>query len=61
MQIEFDILRSMDKIINVPRPIAARKDYHCALVTEHVRGKPLFKFMKRKATYTTGSQRRPIL
>lgn len=43
MQREFDIIRSMDKIINVPRPIAARKDYHCVLVTEHVRGKPLFK------------------
>jgi tRNA A-37 threonylcarbamoyl transferase component Bud32 len=46
MQREFDILRSVENIINVPRPIAARKDFHCALVTEHIRGKPLYKFMK---------------
>jgi hypothetical protein len=45
MQREFDILRGMDKIIDGPGPIAAREDYHCVLVTEHVRGKPLFKFM----------------
>lgn len=46
MQREFDILRSVGNIVNAPRPIAARKDFHCALVTEHVQGKPLYKFMK---------------
>lgn len=46
MQREFDTLKRMEAIVNVPRPIAARKDFHCVLVTEHVRGKPLFKFMK---------------
>lgn len=46
MQREFDVLRKMEKIVNVPRPIATHKDYHCVLVTEHVRGRPLFKFMK---------------
>ncbi len=46
MRQEFDILKSMSKIACVPRPIAAREDYHCVLVTEHVRSKPLFKFME---------------
>jgi hypothetical protein len=46
MQREFDVLKGMERIINVPRPIAARKDFHCVLVTEHVKAKPLFKFMK---------------
>jgi hypothetical protein len=46
MEREYDVLRSLDKIINVPRPIAIRKDYHCVLVTEYVRAKPFFKIMK---------------
>ncbi len=46
MQREFDTLKSMEKIIDVPKPLAYRKDYHCVLVTEHVIGKPLFKFME---------------
>jgi tRNA A-37 threonylcarbamoyl transferase component Bud32 len=43
---EFDKLKRLESIINVPRPIAARWDFHSVLVTEYVRGKPLFKFMK---------------
>jgi len=43
---EFNTLRSVSNIVNVPRPIAANKDFHCVLVTEHLRGKPLYKFMK---------------
>jgi len=46
MQQEFNALRSVADIVNVPRPIAARGDFHCVLVTEHIRGKPFFKFMK---------------
>ncbi len=46
MQQEFNALRSVANIVNVPRPLAVNKDFHCVLVTEHIRGKPLFKFMK---------------
>ncbi len=46
MQREFDTLKSVGNIISVPRPIAARKDFHSVLVTEYVHGKPLFRFMK---------------
>lgn len=46
MQQEFNALKSVGNIINIPRPIAARKDFHCVLVTEHIRGKPFFEFMK---------------
>ncbi len=46
MEREFEKLKKLGAIINVPRAIAARKDFHCVLVTEYVRGKPLFKFMK---------------
>jgi len=46
MQQEFNALRNLKSIVNIPRPIAARKDFHCVLVTEHIRGKPFFKFMK---------------
>ncbi len=45
---EFDILKNLEKIVNVPRPIAVCKDYHCVLVTEHAKGKLLFKFMKNE-------------
>jgi hypothetical protein len=46
MEGEFRKLKKLERIINVPRAIAARKDFHCVLITEHVRGKPLFEFMK---------------
>ena len=46
MNREFKKLKKLERIINVPRAIAARRDFHCVLVTEHVRGKPLFEFMK---------------
>jgi len=46
MKKEFDLLKRVGHIIDVPRPLAIRKDFHCVLVTEYVRGKPLFSFMK---------------
>ena len=46
MNREFKKLKKLERIINVPRAIATREDFHCVLVTEHVRGKPLFEFMK---------------
>lgn len=48
MQKEFDTLKSIRTIIDVPRPISIRKDFNCVLVTEHVRGKKLLKFMNNE-------------
>jgi tRNA A-37 threonylcarbamoyl transferase component Bud32 len=46
MEREFQMLRKIERIIDVPRPIAMRKDFSCVLVTEYISGKPLYKFMK---------------
>lgn len=48
MQQEFDLLRNLVNIINVPRPIAAKSDFNCVLLTEHIRGKTFFKYMKNE-------------
>lgn len=45
MQREFNNLKNLVNVVNVPTPIAARKDFHCVLVTDYVRGNPLFKYM----------------
>lgn len=46
MKREFDTLKKIENIIDVPRPIAFREDFSCVLVTEHIRGWCLFQFMK---------------
>ena len=46
MDREFWYLKKVERIIDVPRPVAARKDFSCDLVTEHIRGGSLFQFMK---------------
>jgi hypothetical protein len=46
MEREFEPLKNVEQIIDVPRPIAVRKDFSCVLVTEHVSGKCFFQFMK---------------
>jgi len=46
MEREFGTLKRASKIIEVPRPIAMRKDFSCVLVTEHIRGKTLYRYMK---------------
>ncbi len=43
---EFQMLKKVERIIDVPRPIAYRADFSCVLVTEHISGQPLYKFMK---------------
>jgi hypothetical protein len=48
MQREFDALRNLSNIINVPWPIASRSDFHCVLLTEHIQGNNLFEFMKNE-------------
>jgi hypothetical protein len=46
MKREFETLKKVENIIDVPRPIAVRKDFSCVLVTEHISGRCLFQFMK---------------
>ncbi len=46
MEREFSILKRAAQIIDVPRPIAMRKDFNCVLVTEAVRGKTLYRHME---------------
>jgi len=40
MEKEFDTLKQIEPIINIPRPLAFRKDFHCVLLTEHVKEDP---------------------
>ena len=46
MKREFETLKAVERLIDIPRPIAMRRRYNCALVTEYVRGRPLYKYMK---------------
>jgi tRNA A-37 threonylcarbamoyl transferase component Bud32 len=46
MEREFKNLEIVEKVIDVPRPLAANRKFSCALVTECVYGRPLYKFMK---------------
>ncbi len=46
MQREFETLKRVQTIIDIPRPLAVKKDFHCALLTEYVDGRSLYKYMK---------------
>jgi aminoglycoside phosphotransferase (APT) family kinase protein len=46
MEKEFYTLKKIERIIDIPRPLAMHKDFHCALLTEYVPGRYLYKFMK---------------
>jgi tRNA A-37 threonylcarbamoyl transferase component Bud32 len=43
---EFQILKRVECIIDIPRPIAIRKDFSCVLVTENIRGESLQMYME---------------
>lgn len=64
MKREFETLKKVEHIIDVPRPIAVKKAFSCALVTEHIRGWCFFQFMKTengiydKLTAVAHAQRR---
>ncbi len=45
MHREFETLKKVEPIIDIPKPIAAKKEFHCALITEYVQGKDLYKYM----------------
>lgn len=46
MKKEFKMLKRVESLIDVPRPVGMKKKFSCALVTEYVKGSPLYKFMK---------------
>ncbi len=46
MEKEFDTLKRIETIIDTPRPLAVRKDFHCVLLTEYVKGRSLYNCMK---------------
>lgn len=48
MDREFKKLQKVEEIIDISRPIAKRKKFNCALVTEYVDGSPLNRYIKRE-------------
>ncbi len=46
MKREFKNLKIVEKVIDVPRPLATKKQFSCVLVTEYIQGKPLYMYMK---------------
>lgn len=48
MNKEFQLLKKIGQIIDVPRAIAAREDFNCVLVTERVNGKPFYMYLKNE-------------
>lgn len=46
METEYRMLKKARRRIAVPEPIAVRADYHCALVTGYVGGRPLLDFLR---------------
>ena len=45
MDNEFRKLKIIGDLIDIPRPLAKKKSFNCALVTERVRGKPLSRYI----------------
>jgi len=46
MEREFRTLKKIESIIDIPRPLAIKKEFDCVLVTEYIRGKSLSSYMK---------------
>ncbi len=44
---EFNTLKRLEQIIDIPRPLAIHRDFHCALLMEYVEGRSLYKCMQR--------------
>ena len=45
MDNEFEKLKRIEKLIDIPRPLAKKERFNCALVTEDVQGKPLYRYI----------------
>lgn len=43
---EYRMVKRVEKIIDTPKPIAAKREYSCVLVTEYVPGRPLYFYVK---------------
>lgn len=48
MDNEFRKLKQVEKLIDIPRPLAKRKRFNCVLVTECVQGKPLSRYIRNE-------------
>jgi len=46
MEKEFFTLKKIEPIIDIPRPLAMHRDFHCAILTDYVHGRSLYKFIK---------------
>ncbi len=46
MKREFKNLQVVEKIIDVSKPLAAKKQFGCVLVTEYIHARPLYAYMK---------------
>lgn len=45
MENEFRTLKKIEPIVDIPRPLAMHRDFHCALLMEYIRGKSFYKYM----------------
>jgi len=48
MKNEFQKLKEVGKIVNVPKPIAINKKFNCVLITEYIPGETLVKFLSNE-------------
>ena len=44
---EYETLKKVENIIDIPRPLAIRKSFHCVLLTEYIQGKSLYEYMRQ--------------
>ncbi len=45
MENEFNTLKQIESIVDIPRPLAIHRDFHCALLTEYIRGRSFYEYM----------------
>jgi hypothetical protein len=46
MENEFRTLKQIEPIVDIPRPLAIHRDFHCALLMEYIQGKSFYKYMR---------------
>ncbi|VVB62755.1 Uncharacterised protein [uncultured archaeon] len=46
MEREFRTLKKIESIIDIPRPLAIKREFDCVLLTEYTHGKSLYSYMK---------------
>ena len=44
---EFQTLKKMGRIIDIPQPLGTHRDFHCALLTDYVQGRSLYKCLEK--------------